>query len=288
MPKPKSPSTAKKPAADPEPAELPPPIVPTTAEQDLLGRALRFLVNIQAAPFAARARQEGYTPQEHREGWRLFKVASGEERPWEHLAIETSTAGAAEGAERLRLLQEIDHFENTWFPRARAIIRRVVHRDRRDGFEGTFFNNLAQQPLGPGVIGSVGTFLSRVDALAQSGGEDGKKVRKTLAERGLTDEKIKQIRSLLGKLQGSGGAPVPAKVPIADIVKAQQEQRGALEGLRDWFNDWGTTFRQIFHVKAQLQLGLTTVKRDAGGDDLVSEGEGDAEDETAAEEPENG
>jgi hypothetical protein len=286
MPKAKSPSAPKNAGAQStpsDPSEALPPLVLTAAEQDLLGRALKLLVNIQTAPFGARARREGYTPEEHREGWCQLKLASGEQRPIEHLFAETSSGGAVEGVERFRLLQEVDTFENTWFPRTRAIIRRVVPRDRRDGFEAAFFKNLEQQPLGPAVIVSVGTYLARLEGLARSSDGDAKKVHKTLAMRGLTETKVRQVRDLLAKLEAGGGAPVPVQVPAAELEKARKEQREALERLRDWFNDWATTLRQVFPVKAQIQLGLTTVKRTpaaAGG----AVAEDDAEEEEVLDE----
>jgi len=125
--------------------------------------------------YSAVARREGYSTKEHKEGWRLLKLASGEHRPLEHLFEETSLGtSATQSAERMRLLQDVDGFENTWFPRMRAILRRVVPTARRDAFEAAFFKDLEQQPLGPLVIGSVSTY------------EDAKKVRSTLLERGLT------------------------------------------------------------------------------------------------------
>ncbi|MGK3962076.1 hypothetical protein WMF38_54355 [Sorangium sp. So ce118] len=296
MAKAKSASTPKNPgahAATSEPSEASLPLVLTAAEQDLLGRALRFLVNVQAAPFGARARREGYTPDEHREGWRLLKLASGEQRPLEHLFVEASTGGNVEGAERLRVLQEVDTFENTWFPRTRAIIRRVVPRERRDAFEAAFFKNLEQQPLGPAVVMSVATFLRRVEGLARNSDGDAKKVHKTLATRGLTEARVQQVRELLGKLEAGAGAPAqPPRVPAAELARARKEQREALEDLRDWFNDWATTLRQVFPVKAQIQLGLTTVKRTAAApgevveeDASLDEADEDAEGEVAGAEP---
>ncbi|WP_437963355.1 hypothetical protein WMF04_26920 [Sorangium sp. So ce260] len=267
MPKAKSSSASRTPgarAASSESSEASLPLVLSAAEQDLLGRALKFLVNVQAAQFGARARREGYTAEEHREGWRLLKLASGEQRPLEHLFVEASSGGVVEGAERMRLLQEVDTFENTWFPRARAIIRRVVPRERRDGFEAAFFRNLEQQPLGPAVIMSVGTFLRRIEGLARNSDGDAKKVHKVLATRGLNEAKLEQVRGLLARLEaGAGAAAQSPRVPVAELERARKEQREALEGLRDWFNDWATTLRQVFPVKAQIQLGLTMLKRTA-------------------------
>ncbi|WP_437949133.1 hypothetical protein WME98_52635 [Sorangium sp. So ce296] len=296
MPKAKSASAPKQPGARgaaSEPSEASLPLVLTAAEQDLLGRALKLLVNVQAAPFVERARREGYTAEEHREGWRLFKLASGEQRPLEHLFVEASSGGVVEGAERMRLLQEVDTFENTWFPRARAIIRRVVPRERRAGFEAAFFKNLEQQPLGPAVIMSVGTFLRRVEGLARNSDGDAKKVHKTLTARGLTEARMQQVRDQLARLEaGAGAQGQPPRVPAAELERARKEQREALEGLRDWFNDWATTLRQVFSVKAQIQLGLTVMKRAAAAAGEVVEEEppldGDddgAEGEVAGAEP---
>ncbi|KYF62778.1 hypothetical protein BE11_10420 [Sorangium cellulosum] len=257
-------------AASAGPSEASFPRVPTAADQHLLGRALKLLVNVQAAPFIARARREGYTPAEHREGWRLLRLASGEQRPLEHLFVEASGGGAVEGAERLRLLQEVDAFEGTWFPRARAIIRRVVPRERRDGFEAAFFKNLEQQPPGPAAIMAVATFLRRVEGLARNSDEDARKVQRTLAARGLTEARMQQARELLGKLEAGAPAP-PPRIPAAELERAWKEQREALEGLRGWFNDWATTLRQVFPLKAQIQLGLTAVRRAAAAPGEVDE-----------------
>ncbi|WP_437801244.1 hypothetical protein [Sorangium sp. So ce693] len=62
--------------------------------------------------FGARAHREGHTAEEHLEGWRLRKLASGEQRSLKHPLVEASSGGVVEGADRMRLLQEVDTFEN--------------------------------------------------------------------------------------------------------------------------------------------------------------------------------
>ncbi|WP_437283481.1 hypothetical protein WME90_23770 [Sorangium sp. So ce375] len=283
MAKAKSASAFRNPGAQPassEPSEASLSAALTAAEQDLLGRALRFLVNVQAAPFLARARREGYAANEHREGWRLFKLASGEQRPLEHLFAEAPSSGGVEGAERMQLLREIDAFENTWFPRTRAIIRRVVPRERRDGFEAAFFKHLEPHPLGSSASMSVGTYLRRLEGLARNSDGDAKKVHKTLAARGLSEAKVQQVRDLLAKLD-AGAHAQPPRVPVAELARARREQREALEGLRDWFNDWATTLRQVFPVKAQIQLGVTAVKCSAAASGEVIDEDASLDDESA-------
>jgi hypothetical protein len=107
----------------------------------------------------------------------------------------------------------------------------------------------------------------------------------TLVERGLTEERINGVRDLLKKLEAGSGAPAKPKVSPAEIEKAQKEQREALEALRDWFNDWGTTLRQVFNVKAQIKLGLTTVKRGPSGEEeVVDESESEEEEQEEGQE----
>jgi hypothetical protein len=33
--------------------------------------------------------------------------------------------------------------------------------------------------------------------------------------------------------------------------------------LRRWYNDWATTFRDVFGTRVQIRLGLTSLKRSA-------------------------
>jgi hypothetical protein len=182
----------------------------------------------------------------------------------------------------MQLLREVEVFENTWFPRTRAIIRRVVQRERRDGFEAAFFKHLEPQPLGSTVVMSVGTYLRRLEGLARNSDGDAKKVHKTLAARGLTEAKVQQVRDLLAKLEAGAGAQAqPPRVPAAELTRAWREQREGIEGLRDWFNDWATTLRQVFPVNAQIQLGLTAVRRTAAAGVVIEEDVSLDEDEGA-------
>lgn len=248
----------------------------------LLDRTSRFLVNITSPSFARRARREGYTAEEHRTGWRLWRTAAGEDRPIDHVFAEQEAAGAGDG-EGMALLQAIDEFENLWFPRCRAIIRRVVARDRRDKFAEAFFKDLSQQPLGPGVVGSVGTFLTRVDGLKDSKDPDAKKVRDTLRARGLTDGAMRRVRGLLDQFETLSGPKKKAAAgpSPAEIAAAQAAQVEAQEALRDWLNDWATTLRPVFNVREQIQLGLAVVRRGGGvvvdeEEEAGAEGDGEA------------
>jgi hypothetical protein len=81
--------------------------------------------------------------------------------------------------------------------------------------------------------------------------------------------------------RASAAKPPPQKVSAAELKKAHDAQREGLEGLRDWFNDWSTTLRQVFTPKAQLKLGLTTLKQRTREEE--EQGEEEAERETDVE-----
>jgi hypothetical protein len=263
----------------------------TPADQRFLDRVMRFLVSIQSPVYVRRARQEGYTAAEHKQGWHLWQVAAGADRPLDHWFAEREAESPAAHGEQLRLLQEIDTFENTWFPRTRAIIRRMVPRDARDEFTAAFFKNLEQQPLGPGVVGSVSTFIARTGDLAKSASPHAKLVRATLDSRGLTAAKLAAVTDLLARASHLAG-DVPAPKPdTAAIQKAQAAQLEGLADLRDWFNDWGTALRSVLNGQEQIRLGLLQIKRGASAAETEAvaeteeEEEKDDEDEEEEKEP---
>jgi hypothetical protein len=246
-----------------------------------LARVMRFLVTIQSHDYVRRARREGYSAAEHRAGWGFWRTAAGEDRPLDHFFAEQQVRSGLDQSTILPVLQKIDAFENLWFPRTRAIIRRVVAADRREEFAGAFFRNLEQQPLGPSVVGSVSTYLARVDGLATAADPAAKEVRAMLAKRGLTQECIGKMRDLLALFEGPDAGPMATAVSPADIDKAQRAQLEAFDGMRDWFNDWATTLRPLYNLRERIQLGLSTVKRrGAAGEEL--------EEEAVEKEPEKG
>ena len=243
----------------------------TPADQRFLDRVMRLLVSVQSPGYVRRVRREGYTAVEHRRGWTLWQTAAGADRPLDHWFAENEAESPVGGGEQLRLLQEIDAFENTWFPRTRAIIRRMVPRDTRDDFAAAFFTNLEQQPLGPGVVGSVSTFLTRVDELAKSANPHAARVRATLNERGLTAAKGKAVRELLAQASHLVAEVPSPKSDAAAIQKAQFAQAEGLADLRDWFNDWATAFRSVFNASEHIRLGLTLVKRPGAASDPAAD-----------------
>jgi hypothetical protein len=252
----------------------------SSIDQVFLRRVVRFLVNVLTPAYADKAKREGYSSKEHALGWQLWRTAAGETRPFEHWLREQEVSDGVDvdSAEQRRLLQEIDNFENTWFPRARAIIRRAVAKDRRDRFAAAFFKDLVQQPLGPAVVGSVSTFVTRIEGLDANGEGDAKAVRELLWSRGLTDGRMAAIKKLLEDAQAGSKSGKKADPPVtaAELEKARTAQLEAVGDLRDWFNDWGTTLRSRFGARDQVRLGLMV--RRGGGSAVEEDGEEELED----------
>lgn len=258
-----------------QPEEAPPPVVVTPStrapmiededeginseDQQFLGQSLKFLVNLQKPGMAKIAQANGYTREEHAEGWRLHRAASGQDHALSVVFALSSTTPTAEQA-YMPTLRRVDAFENLWFPRTRAIIQRVVPADSRERFEAAFFHELAQQPLGPAVIGSVRTFVARVESLEKSKEPGAREVRETLRKRGLTTPVIAEMKRLLGDVMEL--APTaPETVDEEALAKLRAEQKRAVVSLRAWFNDWATTLRSVFNRKQLIQLGLASPTR---------------------------
>ena len=183
-----------------------------------LGEVLRFLVHVQQPSLARIALANGYSPEEHQEGLRLHRTAVGDNLP---LPVVFGLATADEPGSAMPTLRRIDAFENLWFPRTRAIIQRVVPETHRARFEAQFFHELSQQPLGPAVVGSVHTWIARVEALATSHEPGAREVRATLRKRGLTDTALAEMKSLVE----SATAFVAPAAPNADHAPALPKVR---------------------------------------------------------------
>jgi hypothetical protein len=238
-----------------------------TGDRRFLGRVGRFLVYVHTPNMILRAQRAGYTTAEHTEGWRLYHLAGGGNVPLDGLLanVRSDIATRIATGGSTRVIEELDRFENTWFPRTRAIIRRVVPAAEREAFTAAFFRNLDQQPIGPAVVASVSTYIDRVRDLEESQDPSAPMVRAVLEQRGLNAAAVENIQSLLAEVQMG---PEPTTVTSdADIPELRAQQLQALGALRDWYNDWGTTLRSVFGRRDLIRLGLSQVRSSAAEDE---------------------
>lgn len=239
------------------------------AERAFLHRVSRFLLGVASESIYSRAAAHGYSESEHKLGWSLYRTAMGETR-----RLDTLVGAKPVPVLPRPLLQQLDGFENIWIPRVRSVIRRFAPKESRDALEAAFFRGLEQQPLGPGVVGSVSLLLKRVDELKSSEIEGAAKVREVLAERGLTEPRIAEIRALLGRGEAPEGA-ASADKSVASAAEREQAQLAAqheaLAELRLWREDWRATLTPVFEHNVLVQLGLLAQtggrKRADDGDD---------------------
>lgn len=256
-----------------------PPVAPVTSAIDdaaapftskelmRLLRINRFLVKV-AEPALDRARTKvAYTTNDHQEGWRLYRVAAGEGQP-----LEVAPAAAPAGA-HVGLHQYLDDFENKWFPRTRRIIERFAPAGHREALVEAFFRDLQQQPIGPLVVGSVSTFLDRVESLEKSEVPGAAKVRAVLAERGVDAAHVARLRKTLDEARALKAAPAS---PVSNPAEALSQRRAAYDALWLWWKDWRETFHSEVDGHQRRELGLveTSMSSRSGvdeGDDPVDE-----------------
>lgn len=247
-------------------SSIPMPFMLDAGGRALIESVTRLLLRLQQPSLMARALIEGYSTEEHQLAWELIVNAGGGTT-----TVELNVAsGALESADatvaqrRLAYLQQLDLFENIWFARVRAIIRRVLAGEpNAEAFEAAFFQEMEQQPLGPGVVASVAKFVARVLGLDTTPGSPGARVRAVLNERGLTDDRLAQMSAMVAELQALDTGSVVNQPSAAEIAAATARRAAALADLGRWYNDWSTTFRTIFDTREQVQLGLTDLKAKA-------------------------
>jgi hypothetical protein len=235
-------------------------------QREAVQLAGKFLLNITQPDLAGIAAKAGYDADEHREGWRWHDVASGKARPFDHFLEGELRRAADDGRPAAARFRELDDFENTWFPLARTAIRRFVDSPRRDAFEQAFFADLQQQPLGPGVVGSVEGLLSRFEALRGSDVPGAADAWRSLVKKGLTDAARARAAALVAEAKAA--AEVADDGPAdAELRRAAEEQLAAFERLSLWFADWAATLRPRLDYHQQVRLGLTPRKggRSGGG-----------------------
>jgi hypothetical protein len=229
-----------------------------SAEQrNKLEKVQRLLLNVRDPVISPRVQLHGYDNDEHQLGWRLFVESSGGNIPLDAVFSARKQAEIPNEERSRSIFRELDQFENRWFPRVEAALKRFIAPKVYDQFKAAFFQDLSMQPEGPAVVGSVTKLLDRTEALATSAVEGAAAAFASLVKRGLDDDFRAHIRSLLARAQRLDWAAPPTTVDVAALSQAQQE---AYRQLVDWYKDWATTFRQELDHRSLVRLGLRAPK----------------------------
>jgi len=214
-------------------------------------RVLQLLMGLRNPVVAAALQEHGFTDQDLEEGW---KRLSGLTR--QRLGVRVTVENPAK-------LQELDAFENKWFP----LVHFTLHRHFPE-VEAELFLNLSQTE-GVEVVLSVSTFVERISLMAEGKapfGTDGPAAMTLMETRGLTAERIARARALLSEL-GTFSAPVPVEPPAI-------EEQAAEDALWAWYLEWGGIARHVVSDRRALRAMGFLSRRPAGdGEDEGSEGE---------------
>jgi hypothetical protein len=212
-------------------------------------RVLTLLMGLRNPRIAAAMASYGFNEAELDEGWALLKAFG---------KVKVDSNPSSGGGEGKTTIDQLDAWENRWFPITAATLER-----RFPAIHARVFNNLSQTE-GPAVMVSVRTLLERLDAMAAgSYGADGSRAKTQLEARGLTASVMNEARALLEKM---GKVEVQSAAWSGTDTSALAK---AEEDLWAWYLEWSRIARVAVTQRALLrQLGfLSTRKRTEEDDD---------------------
>ncbi|WP_437677264.1 hypothetical protein [Sorangium sp. So ce131] len=221
-------------------------------------RVLLLLMGLRKNKVAAALVAHGFSDDDLAEGWRLLQRVTRTRLGFVATAAATDTG----------LVNEIDAWENKWFPIAAATLKRHA-----PAAHAWMFRNLSQTE-GAAVLVSVSTFVERWESLAKSkekGGPEaeGDEARKILAKRGLTKAVIEEAKQLLaraGKLE-TVAEVAPAAAGDEDFDRAEQQ-------LWDWYLEWSTIVQSAIkdrRILRELGFRRTSSSRTATAEEAQGE-----------------
>jgi hypothetical protein len=215
-------------------------------------RVLRFLRGLSHPRVASALAAHGFSQADWDEGWQLLQASSGR---W---LMREQPSKAPDPT----VIEELDAWENRWFPVAEATLRR-----RKPEVADKVFLNLAQTS-GVEVAVSVSTFVQRLRQLEKDGGAAAPEALALLKTRGLTDDVLKEADLLLKKFGNVTFAP-PASLDPEQELAIRQKAEDELWG---WYMEWSTIAQNAISNGRLLQmLGYGNggkASKDAPEDDL--------------------
>lgn len=227
---------------------------------DKAQRVLRFLLGLRSDRVAASLVPFGFTDAQSEEGWQLLQ-ALGRDKA----GLSLSSAVPA------TVLEQLDAWENQWFPIASMSLSRHY-----PAAQARLFLNLSQT-VGPEVTISVNLFLERLEQMSEPEGPygaEGPKARELLSQRGLTPAVVAEARAMLGSL-----AKVSAAQPRS-LEEQQAELARAEKALWDWYLEWSQVARIAIKSRSQLRaLGFLKNGKDGVDEEVIDAPEGGAKGE---------
>lgn len=171
----------------------------------------------------------GYGSADLQEGWELLKRAG---------TVRLSQPQSVAITPRVR--EQLDQFENYWFPMVSATLQR-----RHPDLHEKLFLNLGQED-GVEVSLNVSIFLGRLKEIAA--GPQGAEVMALLEKRGLSAEVISGAEALLADFTTVQPAPSP------DLASLKKEHEQAVNDLWAWYLEWSTIARTVIQNRRHLKM----------------------------------
>jgi len=214
-------------------------------------RVVKFLMGLRHPQVVKALAQHGFTQEQVQRGWAL---------------LGGLTEVSFDGLEREpgpNTLVELDRFENTWFPIARATL---AHHYPEVG--AALFRNLPQTQ-GREVAVTVAIFLDRLGRMQRGEGEfgvAGPAARRLLAERGLRGTALAEGAALIESLQ--------TVRPIEPLRIDREREQQAEAALWAWYLEWSAIARVAIRDRRMLRaLGFLNSKRHANAEEGDTDGE---------------
>ena len=202
---------------------------------DKAERVLKLLLGLRNRKVASSLAARGFGKDDLQEGLALLRAVTD-------VSLDALPPASSDPA----IVQQIDRWENEWFPVANATLLR-----RHPEIHARVFLNLSQTE-GAAVVVSVSTFLERIAELprAESGyGQAGKDARKLLARRGLTPKVIDEAKALLEQVATIEAEP--AELP--DLEEERTRLAEAEDAMWAWYLEWAEIARTAIKDRALLR-----------------------------------
>ncbi len=184
-----------------------------------------MLIGMRTPRVAAAMQAYGFTDADLQEGWTLLQTVS-------RTKLDTTKGGSLS----LGTLDQLDAWENRWFPVAAATLER-----RFPAVHAQLFKNLSQTQ-GPAVAIRVRTFVERYEARA--------------------------LLETVGKV-----APAPS---AATLDAEQKQFENAEADLWAWYLEWSAIARVAVTQRALLeQMGFVSTRAKGSAEEPADEGDGE-------------
>ena len=196
-------------------------------------RVLKLLYGLRNPRVALLLAAYGFTKEDLDTGWSRLQALTKN-----RLDVHTPTTDP-------KLYEELDAWENHWFPIASASLQY-----RHPKVHAWLFLNLSQTE-GLEVVVSVAKFLERLAQLPKEKGlENAAEAAQLLQKRGLTGAVVGQAEQLLTRLQQVGTIKPPEP-------PSPEEQQAAEDALWAWYIEWSQIARTVVKDRRLLrELGF--------------------------------